>query len=63
MKVLKAFVFIQQFFMLFKFCYGIGIAANIRIGQLLGSNKANEALNAAKITYLIAGIKQLLPKI
>ena len=42
-----------------KFCYGIGIAANIRIGQLLGANKANEALNAAKITYLIAGIKQL----
>ena len=36
---------------------GIGVAANIRIGQLLGANKADDALNAVKVTYRVAGIK------
>jgi len=29
-------------------------AANIRVGQLLGANKPNEALNAAKVSAVIS---------
>lgn len=32
-----------------------GTAANIRVGQLLGSNKPGEAKNAAKVSYVIIG--------
>ena len=35
--------------------YGIGTAGNIRIGQFLGSNNAEEAKNASKITITICG--------
>jgi Na+-driven multidrug efflux pump len=31
------------------------IAANIRVGQFLGSNKPEEAINAAKVTYALTG--------
>ena len=35
--------------------YGIGTAGNIRIGQFLGSNNAEEAKNLSKITISICG--------
>lgn len=33
-----------------------GTAANIRVGQLLGSNKPDEAKNAAKVSYVLIGM-------
>ena len=31
----------------------IATAANIRVGQFLGANKPEEAINAAKVTYFL----------
>lgn len=42
--------------------YGIGVAGNIHIGHLLGSNKAQEAHNAYRVT-LTTSRKYLKKKI
>ena len=33
----------------------LATAANIRVGQFLGANKPEEAINAAKVTYFLTG--------
>lgn len=37
------------------FC--LATAANIRVGQFLGANKPEEAINAAKVTYFLTSKK------
>ena len=43
-----------------KFSFSIGIAANIRVGQLLGANKPAEAKNAYRVAYTMNSIHNLI---
>lgn len=45
----------EVLFVCFQINYGIGVAGNIYIGQLLGSNKPEKAKNAAKVVFFISG--------
>lgn len=46
-------------FICFQIPFGIGIAGNIYIGQLLGSNSPEKAKNATKVVFFISGKRRL----
>ena len=42
-------------FICFQVNYGIGVAGNIYIGQLLGANLPDRAKSATKVVFFISG--------
>jgi Na+-driven multidrug efflux pump len=42
-------------FIMFQFSNGIGIAGNIHIGQHLGANQPEKAMNITKATFFLNG--------
>ncbi|CAF1007163.1 unnamed protein product [Brachionus calyciflorus] len=50
----------QVLFIFFQIPFGISIAANIRIGNFLGSNQPDLAKNSMKITYFVTSLAVLI---
>lgn len=55
LKLRYEFIDLSIHFKLNKIPFGIGVAGNIYIGQLLGANLPEKAKNATKVTFFISG--------